>query len=313
MKLSVIYPTNRLGGFDMMIDCLKNQTYKDWELIVIDDYPDRNLRDYISEQGIPITYYGKSKEKTYGDTPYPFSNVFNSGLLQATGDIVVFFQDYQWIHPDSLERWNTVYQDKMDTLITAIGIEISYIGQFQSGLISIFVPPFTGWGTYTEPNGGRFIRSANTTPGYSDGLFIPGRNLITRSNTNLFADGFSPETSPGMEIPYEFFYGAFPMEFLEKINGFDERGDYHVEFTHRVVVHQAMKLNYKFMVDLGNYCYYVDHRSWAMFNEGRDGNMWNATERSERNSIRWNDVDWDKPNLNNFDLKRDRRKINDIS
>lgn len=312
MKLSVIYPTNRLGGFDMMINCLKNQTYKDWELIVIDDYPERNLQDYILKQGIPITYYGKSKEKTYNDTPFPFSNVFNSGLLQATGDIVIFFQDYQWIPSYSLERWNTMYQNKMDALITAIGIEISYIGKFQPGQISIFDPPFTGWETVREPQRGKFVRSAKTTPGYPDGLFIPGRDLIARRQTNVFTDGFSPETSPGMELPYEFFYGAFPMEFLEKINGFDERCDYHVEFTHRVVMHQAMKLNYKFVVDLANYCYYVNHRSWEMFNEGRTDNMWRATRPGE-NKIQWKDVDWDKSNLNNFDLKRDRRRSNDTS
>jgi len=314
MKLSVIYPTNRLGGFDMMVDCLKNQTYQDWELIVIDDYPGRNLRDYIEEQGIPVTHYGKSKEKFYKDTPFPFSNVFNSGLLQATGDIAVFFQDYQWIPPNSLERWNAIYMGRMDTLITAIGKEISYIGNFKPGEISIFDPPFDGWKVFTEPDSGRFIRTAMTTPGYADGLFIPGRDLIARAHTNVFNSGFSPETSRGMDLPYEFFYGAFPMEFLEKINGFDERCDYSGEFTHRVVIQQALNLGYKFIVDFENYCYYINHRGWKMFDEGKNGNMWYAMEgEGSRDKLKWNEVDWGKPNLNNFDLKRDRRRTNGTS
>lgn len=309
LKLSVIYPTYRMGGFDMMIDCLKNQTYKDWELIVIDDYPGRDLKDYIAEQGIPITYYGKSKEKTYDDTPFAFSNIFNSGILQATGDIVIFFHDYQWISPQSLERWNAAYQNNMDAIITAIGKEISYRGKFKSGLISIFDPPFNGWESFMEPGIGRFVRSAFTTPGCGDGVFVPGRNLIARTGTNVFTNEFSPETSVGMELPHELFYGAIPMKFLEDINGFDERCDYSREFVQRVMMYQAMARNYKFIVDVGNYCYYINHREWKMFNEGRTDNMWHATKNKGVDKLKWNDVNWNVSNLNNFNLKQDRRRI----
>ncbi|HPE06191.1 MAG TPA: glycosyltransferase family A protein [Smithellaceae bacterium] len=304
--LSVIYPTNRLGGFDILINCLKNQTFKDWELIVVDDLPNRNLEELIKETGIPISYYGKSKEKHYTDTPYPFSNVFNTGLLKSSGDIAVFLQDYIWIPPESLARWDTLYRKSRDMLVTAIGKEISYHGMFNPGHESIFEPKFDGWKTFTEPDSGRFERTAFTTPGYRDGLFIPGRELITRTNKTIFTTEFDPVTAPGMELPYEFFYGAFPMEFFEDINGFDERCDYKGDFTHRVVVYQAMKRGYKFMVDLENYCYYVDHKRWKTKEDGVS-NMFNAMENcSSRDKIKWEDVNWDEPNLNNFNLKQDR-------
>jgi glycosyltransferase involved in cell wall biosynthesis len=102
-KITVVYMTYRPGGMDLLSHALANQDYKNYELIVIDDYPGRNLRGYLEEKGIPVTYYGPMKEKVLKDTTYSQANVLNTALLYATGDILVVYNDYSWIPPESLE------------------------------------------------------------------------------------------------------------------------------------------------------------------------------------------------------------------
>ena len=124
-KLSIIYITYRPGGMDVLCNSLKRQTYKDYELIVVDDYPNRDLKEYFDGNGIPITYYGPSKEKHYKDTPFGQVNAFNTGILKATGeknkDLVLYegdvldsnlvkrvFQEIYW----GIDMFPRVYNEK---------------------------------------------------------------------------------------------------------------------------------------------------------------------------------------------------------
>jgi glycosyltransferase involved in cell wall biosynthesis len=304
--ISLVYVSCRPGGIDILVDALKRQTCKDWELIVIDDYPGRNCNDmelYIRRQGIPITCYDRSKKKCYEDTPFPFSNIFNSGALMAKGDVVVILNDYQWLQPGALDRWDEVYKERRDLLVTGCGMEFSYYGNFVSDRelaeISVFDPPVVDF-----DRDSRFYRSNATSP---DGLFIPGHDLCARTGKTVHFEGFDPRLSRGMELPYELFYAGMPIEFLEKVNGFDERADYSFEFTHRGFMQQAVMNGYGFMVDTSNVCFSVHHRMWNMWNvEGKD-DMWHAL-KGKRDLLRWEDIPWQKRSPNCFNFSKDRRR-----
>ena len=144
-KLSLIYFSYRPGGFDILAHSLTNQDYKNYELIVIDDYPGRNLRGYLEEKGIPVTYYGPMKTKTLKDTTYNQCNVLNTALLYATGDIFIICNDYTWLPPDSLDRWNRFFNEHgLNCVVSACANEHECRNPSIIGDVTVWEPPFTG-------------------------------------------------------------------------------------------------------------------------------------------------------------------------
>jgi FkbM family methyltransferase len=280
-EISLVYLTYRPGGFDLLADCLKRQIYKNWELVVVDDYPGRDVSSYLTEQGLPLSHYTDSKKKCYRDAPFGQVNAMNTGLLHASGELVVFMHDYQWIPGNALGRWNIYYQDKMKTtLASGVGIEVSYRGGFKTGNISIFDPPFNGWQPYVEPALSRFYRSAVS----GGGIWNPGV-----SNPN--------------DPPFENFYAAFPMEYLDNVNGFDEREDYNHQFPLYGNVRQAELNGYKVTVDGDNIIYYLMHRGWQL----DDPKLWHVVKVA-KNTKYHGGVVWEKISPNNFDVKSERPK-----
>ena len=273
MTISLLYWTYRPGGFDLLVDGLKEQTHKDWELIVVDDCPGRDMTNYLRDNEMPLAFCGPSKKKQYPDTPHNQCNAINTGILHASGDTLLSVTDYEWLPSDALAKWAEFCSTRPKTLFSGPGIDIKYTGNFKVGPVSIFDPPFTKW---TDP---RFERAKINDP---TGVVVP-------------------KIMFGPSGPWEIFYGGAPMEFFDEINGIDERADCSGPLPMFVPMMQAFELGYKFEVDTENYCYMIDHKNW----EVGDPKQWYVMRRAKDNGD-YGSYRWDIPAPNAFNLRNDR-------
>ena len=273
MTISLIYWTYRMGGFDLLVEGLKHQTFKDWELIVVDDCPGRNMTKYLEDAGMPLAYCGPAKKKQYPDTPHGQCNAINTGLLHASGDTILSVTDYEWLPSDALAKWDEFCSTRPKTLFSGAGIDIRYTGEFKSGDASVFDPPFTGW---------------------SDSRF-------ERANINSPIGVVVPSIMFGPCGPWEVFYGGAPMELFDETNGLDERADCGGALVMFVPMMQAHVLGYNFEVDPANYCYMVDHKNFAF----GDPKEWYVM-RKHKDSGDYKSYTWTIPAPNEFNMRDDR-------
>jgi hypothetical protein len=98
--LSVVVPTMRVGGLDVLTHGLRGQVFRDFELVLVDAL--RDLRGHaLDEEEYQVTHVAPV------DNPFPlnaFCRYANTGLLHARGEIVVFVTDYTYLPPDCLQR-----------------------------------------------------------------------------------------------------------------------------------------------------------------------------------------------------------------
>lgn len=94
MKISVITPTIRPEGLEIMKQCLEEQTMSHTDF------------EWHVEVGL----------KRRG---HDLNAAFNRMIRRSKGELIVFYEDYTKIMPDGLERFWKAYQDNPDTLFTA--------------------------------------------------------------------------------------------------------------------------------------------------------------------------------------------------
>lgn len=90
-KISLVTPTIRPESLKIMRDCLKAQTFRDFEWLV----------------DINIT----------GE--HDLNNSFNKLIKRSAGELIVFYEDFTKIPPDALEKWWRAYQEFPNVCWTA--------------------------------------------------------------------------------------------------------------------------------------------------------------------------------------------------
>ena len=115
MLISIIYVTKRPGGYDILFNCLREQTYQNYELIIVDDVLDERkekLLSYAKEKGIKLKIATKSKRKTFEDTKFGIANALNTGYILSKGKYVLTIMDYAWMPKTLLESIKNFYSER---------------------------------------------------------------------------------------------------------------------------------------------------------------------------------------------------------
>lgn len=109
--VSIIMPVyNRNSVINRAITSIKNQTYKNWELIVIDDFSTDNTFEVISnlaKENKKISVYRNEKSKG-------ISGARNTGLCKIKGSFIAFLDsDDEWMPYHLYESMKTINEEKV--------------------------------------------------------------------------------------------------------------------------------------------------------------------------------------------------------
>lgn len=125
-KISVIVTTNRIGGLDVLFESLNNQSYQNFELVLVDAI--YNKRKALVEEKSK-QYNFKVKHLEPNKNTFPISNYctsMNTGLCAADGDLVYFTCDYAYLDKDTLLTHAEFHANTSDNY--ALLLPVSYYG-----------------------------------------------------------------------------------------------------------------------------------------------------------------------------------------
>ena len=104
---TVIIPTrNRVEMLMRAVKSVRQQSFSNLEIIVVDDSPENNLQEkcgeFLREHGVTCVYSGGNRGGAVAR---------NLGLEKATGELVAFLDDDDWWVPSKLQKQFSLMQD----------------------------------------------------------------------------------------------------------------------------------------------------------------------------------------------------------
>jgi glycosyltransferase involved in cell wall biosynthesis len=105
---------NRVHLIEGMLNSIINQTYTNWECIIIDDNSTDDTETYLKENFLSknkrFSFYKKDKKKHLKGLP----SSRNIGIKKAKGAYILFFDDDDVVHPDLLNTCIKTFTENKD-------------------------------------------------------------------------------------------------------------------------------------------------------------------------------------------------------
>lgn len=229
-KVSVITPTNRTGWWNIMSFNLASQSYPIHEWIIIDDYKDRQPKNAVrmrEKYGLNIVYTKTPKDYKY---KHSLSKANNIGWENATGELLVWIQDFTLIPTHGIEVLVDIYRHNKDALIAPTDKHFSVVGK-------------NDWDKPDAFNGELNIL----------------KEMVFNNPRNQYK-GLRQSENP---YDFELNYGAIPKAILDDLNGFyeimDEKG---VGYDNTEIAYRAMQAGYRLLVDDTNVASCIRHQDY---------------------------------------------------
>jgi len=105
-KASINIVTNRYGGLDAQLYYFSQQTFKDFELVILDDLYDerKELIENLSNKYNLNIIYNKPKRSKKNVVTCLHALYRNEALIYSNGEYIIFFDDYQIPIPTFVEE-----------------------------------------------------------------------------------------------------------------------------------------------------------------------------------------------------------------
>ena len=220
VKLTIFIPTIRRGWWNIMCNNLNRQNYKNFEVVVVDDYPEDRSKvaeAYAIKYNLDIKYVRGTRGKV--KRTYNLARANNQALALATGEVLVFLQDFILMPLDGLEQIATLYRRNPDALQALPDV-------------------------YTETNGEVDKEKEDWFNGRTDivGEFI--RQNVRIQNLGLRTTNNAKD--------FEQNYGAIPVKVARELGGWWEFYDEALGYDNVDISYRALMKGYKILIDETN-------------------------------------------------------------
>lgn len=102
--ISIVLPTMRPGGLDVIFSSLANQTFKDFELVFVDNIY-KYRKDIVNERAKKFDIIYKHIPPHIDKFPmHAFASTINTAITYARGDVILFASDYRYFMPWCLQK-----------------------------------------------------------------------------------------------------------------------------------------------------------------------------------------------------------------
>jgi len=119
-KISVLTPTIREEGLDIVKKALDRQTFRDFEWLI----------------GSPFeTDLGKWVEDDFEFGVWTLNRIYNKLIKEAEGDLIVSWQDFTFADPDCLEKFWTLFELEPKVLVSAVGNKYEQVYPERKGVV----------------------------------------------------------------------------------------------------------------------------------------------------------------------------------
>lgn len=236
--ISVLVPSNRVGGLDILFGSLESQTERDFEVILVDNI--RKFRGIETGSLWPHSRHILPMAPIWWHHIEPSENRFpavqycatmNEGIAHASGETLLYICDYSWLHPRCLEL-HAELQKKHRGPVT---LDYRYVG----------LPPLKRPIDYREKTPG----TEETAAAYTAEVNANADRYLADLQSgalddlmwSIFAEPVTPEVVASLPVEHEhkpsgadlandwnwcsFKNESFPTELLLEMNGHNEAYD----------------------------------------------------------------------------------------
>lgn len=140
MKVSVITPTVRLDGLDIVEKALSKQTFKDFEWLQCykfdPEYDDIKIcqekKDEIEKMVLNDNFDGGF---------WTLNRAYNKLFKEARGKIIVTWQDWIWAPPDALQKFVDAVEETGGGIVSGVGDQYERINKWGKPEVKIWSDP----------------------------------------------------------------------------------------------------------------------------------------------------------------------------
>lgn len=227
IKVSIITPTIRRGFWNIMADNIANQTYKNLEWVIIDDYKENRehiAKEYAKKYKIDIKYYRGKPRKV--KRKFGLVNANNTGLFVSRGQLLVILQDFVLMPETGIEQLVILHKNNPNALLAPCD-------------------------EYYAPK----IKPDTESEDWFHGeLDVKGEFM--RKNARVLNQGIRESQNP---YEFEQNYCAIPKVIAQDLGGWYEFFDESLGFDNTDIAYRALMAGYKIIVDDSNLCACIDH------------------------------------------------------
>ena len=253
-RISVVCITIRPGVFRFLRETLEAQTFKDFELVVVDGiYEKRHLEvaEYMKGFPFPFKHIPEGKRTKR----YALAQADNVGIKESSGELVVWLQDFILIPPDGLQKYWDLYQAHPDAMYTGV-----------DGRISVL------------PDGP--VDLENPTDILMGGTWKRGRLDYVNQR------GFDKEIRQSYDaFEFELNWAAFARTVAEDIGGFNEEFDHGFAYDNTEFAFRALTIGKEMWLDPTNYAEALNH--WELFPAADDPFVPEREQAVQENNLRY--------------------------